>query len=83
MHCCRMDSYQYFIVFGRRFFDLLELKNFGRSVPCAYNRFHFGILHSFNVVPSGCFQRTTFPLFDIDTLKTPNILGKKPDLYIK
>ena len=32
VYCCRMYSYQYFIVLGSRFFYLFELKNFRWSV---------------------------------------------------
>ncbi len=73
VHCCRLDFYQHLIVSGRRFFDLPELKHFWRSVSRAYNRFHFGILHSCNLVPSGGFQRPAFPCFDIDAF------GQQPE----
>ncbi len=43
-YCCRIYSYQYFIVLGSRFCYLFEFKNLRMSVFCAYNRFHLSIL---------------------------------------
>ena len=39
-----MDFDQHFIVPGRRFFYLFELKNIGWAVFFIYNRFHFSLL---------------------------------------
>ena len=49
-YCCRMNFYQYFIVLGSGFFHFFELKNFRRSVFCAYNRFHFCTLPFYLIV---------------------------------
>src|SRR5215203_481129 len=37
---CRMNFDQYFVVLGRRFFYILELKNIGGSVFCVNDSFH-------------------------------------------
>lgn len=39
-----MHFYQDLIVFGRRFFNLFDLKNFWWAVFCCHNCFHFKIL---------------------------------------
>src|SRR2546422_10867546 len=39
-YCCRVDSYQNFIVFRSRSLYLFELENVRWSVFCAYNRLH-------------------------------------------
>ena len=36
-----MDFDQNVLIFGRRFLDVLELKNFRRSEFCVKNRFHW------------------------------------------
>jgi hypothetical protein len=35
-----VDFYEYFIISWRRLFRFYQLKNFGRPVPAADNRFH-------------------------------------------
>src|SRR5438132_13210577 len=39
-----MNFYEYFILLRRRLFDLLELKNIRRPVPCVKNCFHLNVL---------------------------------------
>jgi len=61
MDCCREDLDEYFIVLGRRFFYLFELKNLRWSVFFIYDCFRLGTLPYFRCANSN-FVVTAQPL---------------------